>query len=154
MMIMIVMVKQLAYAFLFFALIMIYIVFHLSVLTIRTRRKTSLFVKNMPSKLECTQFIATQKLHFLTGFLILKLIGIILFILCTLRMAIQLTSYLDAAELNNFTFDPITLTNAAWEFIVTNEFFLIIMMIPWIVYTVFRFILDQRIIKLRLDQME
>ena len=145
--------KQVSYAFLFFVFFAIFIVLYLLTFTIKTRRKTSFFIKEKHPKYDCENFIAIQKLKFLTVLTILKLNGTILFILLTLRMAIQLIRYLNAAELRDFAIDSASLSNSIWEFIVINEFFLILMLFPWIAYVIFQYIFERRKIRIRCNKM-
>lgn len=146
---MMVMEKLISFTFLFFVVLVIYIIFHLSIVVLKTRKEIGRLQNDSIREETLEYYIAKQRSYFLIWLAILKLIGLVLFILCTLRMAVQLARSFRGIELSGFVFDFTSFTYGAQEFVAENEFFLILAFLPWLVHTIFVFILERRIIKLK-----
>lgn len=138
-----------SYVFLFFASLVIYIICHLSIVVLKTRKEIGRLQDDSIREENLGYYIAKQKSYFLIWLTFLKLFGLVLFILCTVRMAMQLFVFFRGIELGGFVFDFMIFTYGAQEFIITHEFFLILTILPWLIYTIFKFILERRVIKLR-----
>ncbi|OQX56018.1 MAG: hypothetical protein B5M53_03415 [Candidatus Cloacimonas sp. 4484_209] len=138
-----------SYAFLFFASLVFYIICHLSIVVLKTRKEIGKLQKNPIREENLEYCIAKQRSYFFIWLMFLKLIGLILLILCTVRAAMDLFVSFRGMELGGFVFDLRSFTYGAQEFITIHEFFLILTILPFLVHTIFNFILERRILKLR-----
>ena len=61
----------------------------------------------------------------------------------------EIVSYFRDIIITDSAFDLSIFAYGAEAFIITHEFFLILTILPWLIYTIFKFILERRVIKLR-----
>jgi len=138
-----------SYVFLFFASLVIYTICHLSIVVLKTRKETARLQNGSLREETLEYYIAKQRSYFLIWLMFLKLICICLLVLLTLRISIDILSYFESIITYDSAFDLKRFAYGAQEFIITHEFFLILAFLPWLVHTIFVFILERRIIKLK-----
>ncbi len=139
-----------SYVFLFFASLVIYIICHLSIVVLKTRKEIGRLQNDSTREENLKYYIAKQRSYFLIWLTFLKLIGICLLVLLTLRITMEIVSYFRDIIITDSAFDLSIFAYGAEAFIITHEFFLILTIFPWFIYIIFMFILERRIIKLRI----
>lgn len=138
------------YTFLFAALLLIYIFFNLiikSIVSGKRYKKTIMDINKGKKEIIGLQ-ITKQRLFFITWLTTLKLLGLFLPLLLSIKITFELLDFFRNIVISQ-SFDYMLPATAMEGFLKVNEVFFIISISPWVLYFIFSYILNKRILILK-----
>lgn len=144
------------YIFVFATLFLLYILVHLAVNILRSRKRLNLFLLDIKQWKEesFNSFIIKQNSIFIIWLTLLKLLGVFLPLLINIRIINSLVNYFDSVAATGVPLDLMLIASGMGQFLIVCEIGLILAIFPWLLYFIFSYILQKRILTLRRIQEE
>lgn len=144
------------YIFVFATLFLLYILVHLAVNILRSRKRLNSFLMDIKQWKEenFNSFIIKQNSIFIIWLTLLKLLGVLLPLLLNIRIISALITYFNWVVASGVPFEVTLIAAGMEEFLVWCAIGLSLSIFPWFLYFIFSYILQKRILTLRRIQEE